>query len=985
MRIAHWIAVLGGLGVVTAAAPVEAQQAPRRARGAPARAEPALEVAAGPAARAQRATTWGRAPRGAAAAWRRFEAEVGPGWLASWDQDTRVPSRILGPGLAAPGVIASAQAAEAFARAFLERHLDLLAPGAAPEDLVVVGNDLDTGGAKAMRTVGFSQRRRGMPVVGGQVSFRFKADRLLLVGSEALPRVDAAAPLASLDPAVARERAEAWVRSDRAGEAQAGAVEGPLVLPIVRAGGAAYRAVVRVTVDAREPIGRWAVYLDAETGAPVAREQTLRFASGTLLLDAPVRYPGAGRSDYPARRAALTVGGAAVTSDDAGLVSWPDASPAALLAQLSGPLAEVANAAGAEAAASFTLDPGGTVVWSAPASEFEDAQLSAYVHALIVKGHVKTIAPQMGWLDMQVQVETNINDVCNAFSDGTNIHFFRAGGGCENTARLADVVYHEFGHSFHAHAIIPGVGEFEGGLGEGQADYLAATITGDPGTSRGFFLSDEPLRHIDPPDREYVWPDDVSEAHETGKIISGALWDLRKALAQKLGQAEGVAHTDWLYYQGIRRAVDIPSMYPEVLAADDDDGDLANGTPNGCEIATAFGLHGIRALAAEISDLGAEPPAQDGYRVSMKVSGLFEGCPGDSIEEARISWRLRENHGMSGTAAMAPEGDALVGVIPPQPPGNVVQYRVELRLAGGALIAFPDNPADPRYELFIGETVPLYCTDFEADPSADGWTHGAGDWQWSTPIGGPGSGDPSEAYSGAKVYGNDLGHSGSDGRYEPNSTSMTVSPVISTQGRRRIRLQYRRWLHVEDGNFDQATIYADGEPVWANVDSNQGDFSSTHHRDHEWRFHDVDLEGFGDDGQVQIGFELRSDPGLELGGWTIDDLCVVALVDPRCGNGELDPGEGCDDGAGNSDTAPDACRTDCTPARCGDGVMDTGEGCDGEGCPATCAAAGEDAAPEGGCACAIGRDARGAGAGGSASGVAAALALAALRLRRRRR
>jgi cysteine-rich repeat protein len=44
----------------------------------------------------------------------------------------------------------------------------------------------------------------------------------------------------------------------------------------------------------------------------------------------------------------------------------------------------------------------------------------------------------------------------------------------------------------------------------------------------------------------------------------------------------------------------------------------------------------------------------------------------------------------------------------------------------------------------------------------------------------------------------------------------------------------------------------------------------------------------------------------------------------------------------NSDTAPDACRTDCQPARCGDGVVDGGESCDdgntagGDGCSATC-------------------------------------------------
>ncbi len=47
-----------------------------------------------------------------------------------------------------------------------------------------------------------------------------------------------------------------------------------------------------------------------------------------------------------------------------------------------------------------------------------------------------------------------------------------------------------------------------------------------------------------------------------------------------------------------------------------------------------------------------------------------------------------------------------------------------------------------------------------------------------------------------------------------------------------------------------------------------------------------------------------------------------------CGDGEVDPGEACDDGGANSDTTPDACRSDCTAAGCGDGVTDSGEDCD---------------------------------------------------------
>ncbi len=48
----------------------------------------------------------------------------------------------------------------------------------------------------------------------------------------------------------------------------------------------------------------------------------------------------------------------------------------------------------------------------------------------------------------------------------------------------------------------------------------------------------------------------------------------------------------------------------------------------------------------------------------------------------------------------------------------------------------------------------------------------------------------------------------------------------------------------------------------------------------------------------------------------------------QCGNGEVEGLEECDDGAENSDSRPDACRTDCRQARCGDGVVDSGEPCD---------------------------------------------------------
>lgn len=55
-------------------------------------------------------------------------------------------------------------------------------------------------------------------------------------------------------------------------------------------------------------------------------------------------------------------------------------------------------------------------------------------------------------------------------------------------------------------------------------------------------------------------------------------------------------------------------------------------------------------------------------------------------------------------------------------------------------------------------------------------------------------------------------------------------------------------------------------------------------------------------------------------------LCVAM---PVCGNGVLEINEECDDGPGNSDTIPDACRTNCKRAYCGDNVIDLFEDCEG--------------------------------------------------------
>jgi len=844
-------------------------------------------VTAGDAPRRHRTVAWSRASQLAA---------VGlPGWTAMWDRDTDVPLRMWGPGIAAPGAMRDPAIAEAAARAFLTSYLHVLAPGASPADFVVVANEL--GGAGDVRSVGFEQRAGGVPVLGGAIGVSFKHDRLIMVGSTALPRVAFRATPAPLDAQRLTQAAIGWLRTDGHTVRVTAASRERAIVPIVRPRGPrgldiTYRLAERVAVEAVDGVGAWDVWLDASDASPVARQTKIHYASGRVLFDVPDRSPSGARGPKPAPDALHTVNGFTAISTLDGTVTWTSGTTATVSPGLAGPLVAVTNDAGELATDSLALDDGGEVVWSRATQELEDAQLSAFVFASTAKRFAKTrLNPSLEWLDGTLEVFVNENSTCNAYSTGDDIHFFRAristfpgGVSCQNTARLADVVYHELGHSLHRNSIIRGVGAFDGALSEGMSDMLSAFITKDHGMGRGFFFSDAPLRDLDPP-TDKRWPEDTTgEVHDDGEIIGGAMWDLRKALVAKHGEALGDEIGLRIYYGILQRATDIPSSYAEALVSDDDDGDLTNGTPNICEIDAAFGAHG---LADPHIRLGLGHPVRDGMKISISTSPTpsTARCDGVEVSSVVVGWKIR---GGEETLQMAEaSGTTYTGTIPEQPDGTVVQYRVRVALSDGSMIDFPNNPADPFYELYVGEVTPLWCADFES--GATGWVTGSApedrvDWEVGMPRGL--AGDPKTAFGGTNVFGTDLAR---DGAYRRNSLQWAETPEIDVSGHTEVRLQYQRWLGVEDGFFDKARVYANGTEIWTQYRSPSEPERPVHHVDKEWRFQDLDVSSHIVDGKLKVKFELASDGGFSLAGWNLDDVCIVvpgpppACQDSQCG------------------------------------------------------------------------------------------------------
>jgi hypothetical protein len=840
-------------------------------------------VSAGRAPRMHRTTSWSRDAQLAALGL--------PGWTAIWDRDTDVPLRLWGSGVSAPGAMRDPQIAEAAARQFLIQHLRVLAPGSSAADFTVVANQL--GGAGDVRSVGFQQTAGGVRVLGGTIGMSFKNDRLIMVGSTALPNVSVAAATTVLDRQRIATSAIGWLATDGYPVRVTSAAEGRVIVPIVRprsAGGTGvtYHLAEQVTVESTtSDVGRWTVWLDASTASPIARKTTIHYASGRVLFDVPDRSPSGTRSAKVVARASHLVNGIATMSGADGTVTWADGI-ATVAPGLRGSLIAVTNKAGSLAMEMLQLADGGDLVWSKATEEFNDAQLSAFVFASTAKDYAKTyLNPTLPWLDETLSVTVNENNTCNAYSTGDDIHFYKARfsndpvatGNCQNTARLADVVYHEFGHSLHANSIIDGVGMFDGALSEGMSDMLAAFITKDHGMGRGFFFGDAPLRDLDPAS-DKRWPDDVTgEVHDDGEIIGGTLWDLRKALVAKHGEEAGDVVGRKIFYGILQRASDIPSTYAEALVSDDDDGDLGNGTPNQCEINAAFGAHG---LADPRITLGLGAPTREGMTISMTTNppSSSSACPGPGVASAVVDWKVRGGEVAKLDLALT---DSTYRIdLPKQPTGTVVLYSVTITLSDGAKITFPNNAADPFYEMYVGEVEPLWCADFET--GGDEWLHGAtpanrDEWQVGAPQGL--GGDPKTAHGGSNVLGIDLDN---DGVYRRSSALWAESPVIDLQGNTgNIRVQYYRWLGVEDGFFDTASVVANGTKVWGSYSSPEEPESPTNHIDKEWRFHDIDVSGQVADGKLTLRFELASDPGFSLSGWNIDDLCVViAKPGPAC-------------------------------------------------------------------------------------------------------
>jgi Zn-dependent metalloprotease len=302
---------------------------------------------------------------------------------------------------------------------------------------------------------------------------------------------------------------------------------------------------------------------------------------------------------------------------------------------------------------------------------------TAYWAVNEVHDHLKNVFPSFTGLDSPM--ETNIDEAgsCNAFFNGSSINFYAEGNGCNATAKIPDVVYHEYGHAINSARYNSGSGMWNGALNEGFADVWAFTITNSPFIGQGWDLVDPSINIRDYQDRK-VYPQDlVGEVHADGEIIAGCFWDTYLNLNNMNQTLDLFKYT---FDSGVDGAdgtegVIFTDILLEVLYADDNDADLTNGTPNDIAIVSAFALHGITLISNAI--ITHNPVTVANGNSVVPINANIQLTYAWALGSADCHYRL--NTGVNWLPLpMTQSGSNYTTQIPPQANGNIIAYYISL-------------------------------------------------------------------------------------------------------------------------------------------------------------------------------------------------------------------------------------------------------------------------------------------------------------------
>jgi hypothetical protein len=558
--------------------------------------------------------------------WRDLLDQTGGSWRIEWCAATGTPKAIWGSGIALDDWRENTLAeARRHAHQLLRDRAALLKLGDSEF------REAYSGRMSRTWTFTFEQYYRGLRVIGGRADVRVHmVGRVPMFGSTAwqIPAGFDIGP--KLDGDTAHAIAWQTLGSAPTGVRQPAPVAAPRLViwgDVEASEPSAVHlawevAVSNVAADGSGPVGRY--YVDARTGAVLrfvsdkhecgfadcghtTSANTATATSGAAAVSAPpvlttVTVRGWTRTgndgfsalvNVPLPGLQLTVPGiGAVTTDNNGqftinINSSVNIAVGALDGRHHSPIS-----GGSAPSGNFTVNPGvaTTIQLLTSGATFDQA-----AHTTTSWWTDKTNewcrgilgnSPELAIAD-NVAVTVNIGSTCNAYYTGNSINFYSAGGGCNNTA-FSTVVAHEWGHGIDDR--YGGISQVNG-LSEGWGDILGLYQADSPILGSGFQTTGVGIRDGNN-NRQYP---SGSGVHAQGESWMGFAWKLRDRLAITFGnRPAAIALTDDIVVSTLAaNATNQQDAVREVFVADDDDGNLANGTPNSADLIWACNQHSL--------------------------------------------------------------------------------------------------------------------------------------------------------------------------------------------------------------------------------------------------------------------------------------------------------------------------------------------------------------------------------------------------------
>ncbi|MCB0810230.1 MAG: hypothetical protein KDB96_13205, partial [Flavobacteriales bacterium] len=756
--------------------------------------------------------------------------------------------------------------------------------------------------------VRYGQRHAGLEVLFGQ--FMVKLDqqgRVVGFGADVYRDIDL-----GTTPAIGAGDAAAAAQAGLSGIVDTEVDSDLRVLPVPVYRGAEHHLVYQVTVhtqEAEQP-GRYLCWVDANDGEllyrqnfvvnhappPVNAEVSL---TGNVYEDNPY-VPAVNR---PMTHAEVIVNGQTFHTDEQGLVNTGIVGPVTGTFRLEGLWSSVRTGG---VTPTFTLnlqDGANGVTWDNNANIRER---SAYFHVNIVHDHVNFWLPSFTGMDFTLPTNVDVGGNCNAFYDGSSINFYAEGNDCQSYAQIAEVVYHEYGHGINDNYYQDNGSFFiNGAMNEGYADIWALSITEDPVLAEGSSLSDpnDYIRRYDQDPK--VYPQDlVGQVHADGEIICGAWWDYYVLLGNDMDAMMTLFSETFAGLQANSPNGSEGQVYRDVLIdalqADDNDGDITNGTPNGGLIVEAFALHGITLISnAELDHAPIEATVENqDLVISAELQLTFPFT--NYVSQVVMSYAINDGATWTTVPMSNTGGNTWEATIPGQPQGTVVAYWMGVedifqQLSGVVPIgAAEDDPNLPFYTL-VGYALQA-TEDGDNNSELGNFLLGlptdnatTGEWTLTIPIGSFGTpGDPSTIVQTDEqhtpggelcfVTGNASGPSAPLGENDVDGgTTTLLFDNIDLSGYVNPTITYWRWYvnnppSGANPNADWWQVYLsdDNGQTWVPVED-------TRTSDRSWRrkaFRVQDYVSIG--GTVQMKFHASDSlrPGQNLDGGSLIEAAL---------------------------------------------------------------------------------------------------------------